>query len=80
VYYVYILKSKRTNKFHYVGLTSNLTNRFSEHQEGKTAVTKGYRPLTLAWYCVFGNKNQAAQFEKYLKSGSGRSFAKRHLL
>jgi hypothetical protein len=27
----------------------------------------------------YGNKEKAITFERYLKSGSGRSFAKRHL-
>jgi len=79
MHYVYILKSKSTNNFHYIGLTSNLNKRLREHSKGKTPITKGYLPIYLVWYCIFNNRIRAAKFEKYLKSGSGRAFSKRHL-
>jgi len=37
-----------------------------------------YRPWTIAVSIEFPTETQALRFEKYLKSGSGRAFAKRH--
>jgi predicted GIY-YIG superfamily endonuclease len=78
MFFVYILESKIAN-FHYVGLTRKLRVRISEHKLGESPATKFCRPLKLVWYCVFASKYTAARFEKYLKSGSGRAFAKKHL-
>ena len=79
MYSVYILYNK-TKSFTYYGLTKNLRKRVDEHKLGKVRVTKAYLPLFLIWYCVFKNKIQAARFEKYLKSGSGRAFVKKRLI
>jgi hypothetical protein len=40
--------------------------------------TAKYRPCRLAVSIGFETSAQAAGFERYLKSGSGRAFAKRH--
>jgi len=37
-----------------------------------------YGPWKLIVEVGFGDKAEAFAFEKYLKSGSGRAFAKRH--
>jgi len=79
MYYVYILENKNKN-FHYIGYTKNLNKRIHEHKNGESSVTKGYLPIKLVWHCVFYNKQTAAKFEKYLKSGSGRAFTKKHLI
>ncbi|HLD18174.1 MAG TPA: GIY-YIG nuclease family protein [Patescibacteria group bacterium] len=78
MYYVYLLENE-TKDFHYTGLTHDLDRRMVEHEQGLTPMTKG-RLLHLKWHCVFPTKEAAARFEKYLKTGSGRAFAKRHLL
>jgi len=80
MFYVYILVSKSAKPFCYVGLTDNVKERLLEHNQGLSIATKGYRPLEMKWYCAFPTREQAAQFEKYLKSGSGRAFTQRHLL
>jgi len=79
MYSVYILYNKNKS-FTYYGLTNNLTKRIKKHKSGKVRVTKGYLPLSLVWYCVFKEKRKAAAFEKYLKSGSGRAFVKKHII
>ncbi|MFZ5948154.1 GIY-YIG nuclease family protein [Stygiobacter electus] len=43
MYYVYVLYSLSLNK-RYVGSTSDLTNRISEHNSGKSKFTKGGIP------------------------------------
>jgi predicted GIY-YIG superfamily endonuclease len=79
MYFVYIIKSM-IKSWHYVGLTEKLQTRMTQHHRGDSNVTKPYRPLMLTWYCIFRDKGTAAKFEKYLKSGSGRAFTKRHNL
>ncbi len=78
-YYVYILKSLKTGK-RYIGYTDNLQRRIEEHNVKKTVHTdKTDAPFELVWHCVFRDKYKALEFEKYLKSGSGRAFASKHL-
>jgi putative endonuclease len=62
----------------YTGCTSNLDARLKRHQDGLVASTKFRRPLSLIVKIVFADKYKAFNFEKYLKSGSGRAFSKRH--
>jgi putative endonuclease len=76
--YVYILKSRVTAERFYVGLTDDLERRIAEHNEGKTSSTRDDLPLKIASYFWFENADVAERFEKYLKSGSGRAFAKNH--
>lgn len=76
MYYVYILKCKDG---YYVGCTNNLKDRLKRHQNGHIPKTENRRPITLKNYIAFSNKYRAFDFEKYLKSGSGRAFIKRHL-
>jgi len=40
--------------------------------------TKPLLPVRLILYFAFSNKYTAFNFEKYLKSGSGRAFIKKH--
>jgi putative endonuclease len=77
VWYVYILKLN--NGKIYTGCTNNLQNRLQRHSNGEVLSTKGYLPFIIATYICFTNKQLAFNFEKYLKSGSGRAFSKKHL-
>ncbi|MFH1758968.1 MAG: GIY-YIG nuclease family protein [Patescibacteria group bacterium] len=75
MYYVYILKC-RDNK-PYTGCSDNLQDRIIRHQKGYVPATKGRLPIKLVSYIAFSDKYKAFEFEKYLKSGSGRAFVKR---
>ncbi|MCB9331668.1 MAG: GIY-YIG nuclease family protein [Lewinellaceae bacterium] len=77
-YYVYILRC--SDKSTYTGCTSNLKERLNRHQKGYVESTKVLTPVKLIWSCAFTEQSRAFAFEKYLKSGSGRAFAKKHLL
>jgi len=77
MFYVYILETKNTG--FYVGCTSDLKDRLSRHSKGEITATKGKLPIKLYAYFAFNNKYTAYNFEKYLKSGSGRAFLKKHL-
>ena len=80
MYYAYILKSELLKAKHYVGYTADLKTRLYRHNSGAEQATKYGKPWVLLWYGTFQSKPKALAFEKYLKSGSGHSFRKRHLL
>jgi putative endonuclease len=76
--YVYILQSLSGEHF-YTGLTDNLDARLSKHNSGAVTHTSKLRPWRIQSYVAFANETHAIEFEKYLKSGSGRAFAKARL-
>ncbi len=77
-YYVYLLRCQ--NGEPYTGYTDNLKERIERHQKGYVPATKDRLPIKLISYFAFSNKYTAFNFEKYLKSGSGRAFIKKHKL
>jgi predicted GIY-YIG superfamily endonuclease len=78
VKYVYILESLDSEHF-YVGLTDDLRARLAKHNAGEVPHTSKHKPWRLRTYIGFSDGQQAIEFEKYLKSGSGRAFSKKHL-
>lgn len=78
MFYVYILLCK-DNKT-YLGCTDNLKERIIRHETGAVLATKDRLPTKLINYFAFSNKYIAYNFERYLKSGSGRAFIKKHFL
>jgi len=76
MFYVYILLCA-DNKT-YVGCTNDLKNRLERHKKGQVEATKNRLPIKLISYFAFVRKETAFNFEKYLKSGSGRAFIKKH--
>jgi putative endonuclease len=80
MYHVYIIKSLNSPEKIYVGRTSNLNQRLSDHNYGTTAHTAKNTPWELITYISFKDEGKALAFEKYLKSGSGRAFRDKRLL
>ena len=78
MHYVYILRSEVEPDRHYVGLTSDPNRRLAEHNEGKSIHTNKFKPWKEVVEIGFDDPAKATAFEKYLKSGSGRAFAKKH--
>ena len=78
--YVYLIESVHQRQQHYVGITHNLKQRLLDHNEGKSTHTQKYKPWNLVAYTGFADEETAQSFEKYLKSGSGKTFLKRHFL
>lgn len=78
MFYVYILKLN--NGKHYIGYSSNLKSRISEHLMGNVRKTKNFRPLVFIYYSAFQNKKRALQFEHYLKTPSGFAFRNKRLI
>ena len=79
MHYVYLIRSISHPYQTYVGLTDHVENRLKKHNEGGSPHTAKYKPWTLVSYQAFSSRKQAAYFEAYLKSGSGRAFVKRRL-
>jgi predicted GIY-YIG superfamily endonuclease len=75
---VYLLVSKAGESRHYVGLTEDLRERLRRHNAGEVPHTSKYRPWKISVAVAFTSREKAAAFEKYLKSHSGRAFAKKH--
>ena len=75
--YTYILKC--ADGTYYTGHTQDLEERLRRHNKGENTYTRYRLPVELVFCAAFSDKYKAIAFEKYLKSGSGRAFAKRHL-
>ena len=78
--FVYVLVSVADPDRHYVGLTSDVARRLDVHNSGGSHHTAQYRPWRLIVSVEFADGPSAVAFERYLKTGSGRAFAKRHFV
>jgi putative endonuclease len=75
---VYLLRSVADPTRPYVGLTHDLEARLVAHNAGRCAHTARHRPWEVVVAVRFADEPTAIRFERYLKSGSGRAFARRH--
>ena len=77
--YVYILQSLDRLEHYYVGVAADLRARLKKHNAGDVSHTSKYVPWIIKTYIAFSDEKQAFAFEKYLKSPSGRAFAKKRV-
>jgi predicted GIY-YIG superfamily endonuclease len=75
---VYIMKTVEEPVRYYTGVTSNVDARLQAHNSGRCTHTSGHS-WQLVIVVTFADEPRALKFERYLKSGSGAAFAKRHL-
>ena len=78
MYYTYILESEIKSSVDYIGHTANIKERLAKHNTGENPHTTKFRSWKLKLYIAFGRLEQAKNFERYLKSGSGHAFANKH--
>jgi len=78
-FYVYILQSKAEPETFYVGFTDDLRVRLKVHNSGQVPHTAKFRPWIVKTAIAFTERQRAVHFERYLKSASGRAFAKKRL-
>lgn len=71
--YVYVLQSKKDNKF-YTGFTRDLNRRIEEHNAGISKATIGRTPLKLVYYEFCLNQKDAMKREEYLKTTWGKRY------
>lgn len=76
-FYVYILEN--TIGDFYVGITEDLRARLKKHNAGEVPHTAKHRPWRIKTAIAFTDKARETDFESYLKSSSGRAFAKKRL-
>jgi predicted GIY-YIG superfamily endonuclease len=77
MHHVYILESLAAPDRFYVGVTKDLRTRLQKHNAGEVFHTSKFAPWRVRTYLGFSDEKQAFEFEKYLKSASGRAFAKK---
>lgn len=77
MWYVYSLKCK--DGF-YVGCTDNIEDRINRHKKGHVSATANRLSVILEFYIAIKSKYRAFEPERYLKSGSGRAFIKKHFM
>jgi predicted GIY-YIG superfamily endonuclease len=77
--YVYPIESIDHPEEIYIGLTDDLRPRFAAHNAGQSSHTAKFKPWRLVTYIAFSDEAKAISFERYLKTGSGRAFAKKRL-
>jgi len=78
-FYVYILQSELAIEHFYVGRTEDLRARLKKHNAGEVPHTAKFRPWQIKTAIAFKEENRAVKFERYLKTASGRAFAKKRL-
>ena len=78
--YVYLIERIHSRQQHYVGITKDLKQRLTDHNEGKSPHTSKFKPWNLVMYLGFADGQTALAFEKDLKSGSGKAFLKKRFL
>ncbi len=76
--YVYLLRSIANPTKTYVGLTDDPSRRLEEHNSGKSTFTSRHLPWKVEVLLGFEDENRAVEFERYLKTGSGIAFARKH--
>jgi predicted GIY-YIG superfamily endonuclease len=77
MHYVYLLESSSIADRRYIGVTSDLSQRLKDHNQGKSSYTAKSLPWRLVTYIAFSDEQKALRFQRYLKSGSGHAFARK---
>jgi len=77
MHYIYLIQSVKFPNKKYIGYTINLKERFNRHNRAGFKHTTRYRPWRLVACLAFDDQDKALAFERYLKSGAGRAFAKK---
>jgi putative endonuclease len=70
-YFVYVLRSDATGRF-YTGSTSDLIDRLSRHNAGRSVATRHGVPWTLVYHESYSTRSDAIFRERFFKSGKGR--------
>ena len=75
VWFAYALTSEKDGSL-YIGMTSNVERRVTEHNRGYNVSTKSRRPFKLIYCEECGSRGEAREREKFLKTGTGRRLLK----
>jgi putative endonuclease len=75
-YHVYIIESEPSGKW-YVGFTSCIEDRLEYHNCGFNPSTRQGRPWKIIFKRLATSRNEARQFEKYLKATRNKDFIRK---
>ena len=78
MFYVYVLRSIADDGL-YIGFSTDLKRRLSEHKQGISFATKHRGPWKLIYYEAYTEREDGEKRERYLKSGVGRRFLRHQL-
>ncbi|MCX7009559.1 MAG: GIY-YIG nuclease family protein [Kiritimatiellaeota bacterium] len=78
-FYVYILRTEAETPHFYTDFTEDLPARLQHHNSGGDPHTAKYGPWRIKTAVAFTDREQALALERYLKTPSGRAFAKKRL-
>lgn len=78
-HHVYVLQSLAEPSQIYTGLCTDVEQRLADHNSGKSPHTSKFKPWRLLFHCWFDDASKAAEFERYLKTGSGRAFVAKRI-
>ena len=76
MYYTYLLQSDLDESF-YVGYTSDLKRRLSDHNSGLSRYTSRKTPWRLVYFESFDSKSSAIKRERFLKQQKSKDFYQR---
>jgi putative endonuclease len=76
---VYIIRSVRDPDRQYIGRTADIASRLASHNAGESPQTARQAPWQVVVLVQFVDERRALEFEKFLKSTSGRAFVKQYL-
>ncbi len=75
-FFTYILQSEKDNTF-YIGFTSDLNSRLSQHNSGKSTYSSSHRPYRVVYFEQYSSAKEAKDRESYIKRyGNVRRFLK----
>ena len=75
---VYVMRSMKDPDRQYIGRTADMAARLSSHNAGESPQTARQAPWQVMVLMQFVDEQRALDFEKFLKSGSGRGFVRQH--
>ena len=79
MFFVYRIHRLKYSNRNYVGYSTDLKQRITDHNAGKNKFTAPFRPWKLVYYVAFETEERAREFERYLKSASGKAFGSKRL-
>lgn len=78
-HYAYVIQSQSHPGRYYIGFTENLDDRLRHHNSGAVPSTRPYGPWAYRTCVAFADRTRALEFERYLKTHSGRGFLNKRL-
>ena len=79
MHHVYVLISLKDRRL-YVGYTTDMNHRMTEHRSGHVLSTQNRQPVKLIYFESYLTSKEAKRRELYLKGGNGRAGLKKQLI